>query len=319
VARRRHGRPIDGVLILDKPAGMTSNAALQTVKRLYFAAKAGHTGSLDPLATGVLPLCFGEATKFSQYLLDADKIYRSTFVFGVATNSGDSDGEVIARGDASALTQEKIEAALEQFRGDIEQVPSMFSAIKKDGQPLYKLARLGIEVERAARAVTIRELRIEAFRSGARAAGVNAEVDIWIHCSKGTYVRSIAEDLGQALGCGAHVGKLRRVQAGPFGEADSVSLTTLEGLKARDALAEMDNLLRATTTALGALPKLVLAEAAGFYLRQGQPVLVSKAPTSGLVQLQLASGEFIGVGEILNDGRVAPRRLVNLPQQATGS
>ncbi|HEY3699233.1 MAG TPA: tRNA pseudouridine(55) synthase TruB [Spongiibacteraceae bacterium] len=319
MARRRHGRPIDGVLILDKPAGMTSNAALQTVKRLYFAAKAGHTGSLDPLATGVLPLCFGEATKFSQYLLDADKIYRSTFVFGVATNSGDSDGEVIARGDASALTQEKIEAALEQFRGDIEQVPSMFSAIKKDGQPLYKLARLGIEVERAARAVTIRELRIEAFRSGARAAGVNAEVDIWIHCSKGTYVRSIAEDLGQALGCGAHVGKLRRVQAGPFGEADSVSLTTLEGLKARDALAEMDNLLRATTTALGALPKLVLAEAAGFYLRQGQPVLVSKAPTSGLVQLQLASGEFIGVGEILNDGRVAPRRLVNLPQQATGS
>lgn len=293
---------------------MTSNAALQTVKRLYFAAKAGHTGSLDPLATGVLPLCFGEATKFSQYLLDADKIYRSTFVFGITTNSGDSDGEVTARSDASALTPEKIEAALEQFRGDIEQVPSMFSAIKKDGQPLYKLARQGIEVERAARAVTIRELRIEAFRSG-----VNAEVDVWIHCSKGTYVRSIAEDLGQALGCGAHVSQLRRVCAGPFTEADCVSLTTLEGLKARDSFAEMDGLLRATTTALDALPKLILAEAAGFYLRQGQPVLVPKAPTSGWVQLEMASGEFIGVGEILDDGRVAPRRLVNLPQHATGS
>jgi tRNA pseudouridine55 synthase len=322
MARQRRGRPIDGILILDKPSGMTSNAALQTVKRLYSAAKAGHTGSLDPLATGVLPLCFGEATKFSQYLLDADKTYRSTFVFGITTASGDSDGEELERCDSSQLTQEKVEAALAQFRGDIEQVPSMFSAIKKDGQPLYKLARQGIEVERAARAVTIHELRIEAFRPASNAesasakSNVNAEVDVWIRCSKGTYVRSIAEDLGRALGCGAHVSKLRRVQAGPFGETDSVSLTTLEGLKACDAFAEMDGLLRATTFALGALPKVVLAEAAGFYLRQGQPVLVPKAPTSGLVQLQLASGEFIGVGEILDDGRVAPRRLVNLPQQA---
>lgn len=313
MARQRRGRPIDGILILDKPSGMTSNAALQTVKRLYAAAKAGHTGSLDPLATGVLPLCFGEATKFSQYLLDADKIYRSTFVFGVTTASGDSDGEVLERKDSSQLTQAQVEAALAQFRGAIEQVPSMFSAIKKDGQPLYKLARQGIEVERAARAVMIHELRIEAFRSGSKAPGVNAEVDVWVHCSKGTYIRSIAEDLGKVLGCGAHVSKLHRVQAGPFSEANCVSLTTLEGLKARDAYAEMDGLLRATTTALDSLPKLVLAEAAGFYLRQGQPVLVPKAPTSGLVQLQLASGEFIGVGEILDDGRVAPRRLVNLP------
>ena len=313
MARQRRGRPIDGILILDKPTGMTSNAALQIVKRLYSAAKAGHTGSLDPLATGVLPLCFGEATKFSQYLLDADKIYRSTFVFGVTTASGDSDGAVLERNDASQLTQEQIETALAQFRGAIEQVPSMFSAIKKDGQPLYKLARQGIEVERAARAVTIHALRIEAFRPGSSATGANAEADVWIHCSKGTYVRSIAEDLGKALGCGAHVSKLRRVQAGPFSEADCVSLTTLEGLKACDAFADMDGLLRDTTIALGALPKLVLAEAAGFYLRQGQPVMVPKAPTSGLVQLQLASGEFIGVGEILDDGRVAPRRLVNLP------
>ena len=313
VAKQRRGRPIDGILVLDKPTGMTSNAALQTVKRLFAAAKAGHTGSLDPLATGVLPICFGEATKFSQYLLDADKVYRSTFVFGVTTASGDSDGDVLERHDASGLTEQDVEAALAQFRGDIEQVPSMYSAIKKDGQPLYKLARQGIEVERAARAVTIHELRLEAFRPASNVSGAQAEADVWVHCSKGTYVRSLAEDVGRVLGCGAHVGSLRRVQSGPFGAADSVSLTTLEGLKAREAFAEMDALLRDTTLALGALPRVVLAEAAGFYLRQGQPVLVPKAPTQGLVQLQLASGEFIGVGEILDDGRVAPRRLVNLP------
>ncbi|MDB6063054.1 MAG: tRNA pseudouridine synthase, partial [Verrucomicrobiaceae bacterium] len=264
MARQRRGRPIDGILILDKPAGMTSNGALQIVKRMFQAAKAGHTGSLDPLATGVLPICFGEATKFSQYLLDADKIYRSTFVLGVSTNTGDAEGEVIAEQDASTITQAQIERALQPLRGAIEQVPSMFSALKKDGQPLYKLARQGIEVERPARAVTVHELRIDAFRPG-----VKAEVDVWVHCSKGTYVRSLAEDLGRALGCGAHVSVLRRVKAGPFAEIDSVSPTTLEGLRARDAFPEMDSLLRSATTALDALPKLILAESAGFYLRQG--------------------------------------------------
>ena len=297
---------LDGILILNKPAGVTSNGALQMAKRIFGAAKAGHTGSLDPLATGVLPLCFGEATKFSQYLIDADKIYRSTFVFGTTTNSGDADGDVLAECDASALTQQQIEAELINFRGPIEQVPSMFSALKKDGQPLYKLARAGIEVERAARAVVIRELRIEAFRPGAK-----AEVDVWVHCSKGTYVRSIAEDLGRALVYGAHVSKLHRVQAGPFSEADSVSLNTLEALKNSSAIAELDALLQPATTALASLPVVVLAESASFYVRQGQPVLVAHAPTAGLVQLHTASGELLGVGEILDDGRVAPRRLVN--------
>jgi tRNA pseudouridine55 synthase len=302
---KRRGRPIDGILVLDKPAGMTSNGALQRVKRLYSAAKAGHTGSLDPLATGVLPICLGEATKFSQYLIDADKGYRSTFVFGVRTNTSDADGEVIATADASALTAAQVEAALQPFRGDIEQIPSMFSAIKIDGQPLYKLARAGQEVERAPRAVTVFELELEAFRPGER-----AEADVRILCSKGTYVRSIAEDLGRALGVGAHVAMLRRIQAGPFVEADAVSLTTLEGLQQRDALAELDSLLRPAELSVAKLPKVTLGEAAGFYLRQGQPVLVPKAPTSGLVQLFLQTGEFIGLGEILDDGRVAPRRLV---------
>ena len=306
MARRRRGRPVDGILVLDKPQGMSSNQALQTAKRLYFAAKAGHTGSLDPLATGVLPLCFGEATKFSQYLLDADKAYQSTFVLGTVTDSGDSEGQILATNDASAVSEADVAKALEAFRGEIEQVPSMFSAIKQNGQPLYKLARQGIEVERKSRRVVIHHLELRDFRQ----QGERAEVDVYLECSKGTYVRSIAEDLGKALGCGAHVSVLRRTKAGPFSIEDSVSLNTLEGLKQHDELAQMDELLLPADTAVKALPLVELAESGGFYLRQGQPVLVPNAPSSGMVRVALETGEFLGVGEILDDGRVAPRRLI---------
>ncbi len=305
MARRRKGRPVDGILVLDKPEGLSSNQALQAVKRLYFAAKAGHTGSLDPLATGVLPLCFGEATKFSQYLLDADKAYTSTFVLGVSTDSGDAAGEVIAETDAAAVSADAVERELASFRGEIEQVPSMYSAIKHQGQPLYKLARQGVEVERKARRVVIKHLELRAFRAGAR-----PEVDIYLECSKGTYVRSLAEDLGAALGCGAHVAALRRTQAGPFRIEDAVSLMSLESLKANDQLAAMAALLRPADAALGAMPLVHLSESGGFYMRQGQPVLVPNAPCDGMVRIALESGEFLGVGEILDDGRVAPRRLI---------
>ena len=305
MARRRKGRPVDGILVLDKPAGLSSNQALQTAKRLFFAAKAGHTGSLDPLATGVLPLCFGEATKFSQYLLDADKAYDSTFVLGVATETGDAEGAVIETRDASNVTLAALELELEAFRGEIEQVPSMFSAIKQDGKPLYKLAREGKEVERKARRVTISRLEVRAFRPGEQ-----AELDVSIACSKGTYVRSIAEDLGRALNVGAHVGSLRRTAAGPFRLEDSVTLATLEALKANDQLAEMDRLLLPADTALSSLPLVELSESGGFYLRQGQPVRVPNAPCDGMVRVALDSGEFLGIGEILDDGRVAPRRLI---------
>jgi len=291
--------------VLDKPLGLTSNRALQMVKRLYVAAKAGHTGSLDPLATGVLPLCFGEATKFSQYLLDADKAYESSFVLGVATATGDAEGEVLATQDASGVTRDHIERAMENFRGEIDQVPSMFSAIKQDGKPLYKLAREGREVERKARRVVIKQLELRAFR-----AGDKAEVDIYLECSKGTYVRSIAEDLGKALGCGAHVSALRRTRAGPFEIADSVTLNTLEALKSNEQLAEMDKLLLPADAALGGLPLVKLSESGGFYLRQGQPVQVPNAPCNGMVRVALETGEFLGIGEILDDGRVAPRRLI---------
>ncbi len=305
MARRRRGRPVNGILVLDKPAGVSSNQALQMVKRLFFAAKAGHTGSLDPLATGVLPLCFGEATKFSQYLLDADKAYSSTFVLGTTTASGDSDGEVLEERDASAISEADVSNALEAFRGEIEQVPSMYSAIKRDGQPLYKLARQGIEVEREARQVTIKALELRAFRPGPK-----AEVDVHVECSKGTYIRSLAEDLGQALGCGAHVSALRRTKAGPFSLEDSVGLPALESLKQNGELAQMDAFLQPEDTALGGLPLVKLTESGGFYLRQGQPVLVPNAPCNGIVRVALESGEFLGVGEILDDGRVAPRRLI---------
>lgn len=305
MGRRRRGRPVDGVLVLDKPLGMSSNRALQTAKRLYFAAKAGHTGSLDPLATGVLPLCFGEATKFSQYLLDADKAYESTFVLGTATASGDAEGEVVAQVDGSHVSEADVAQSLEAFRGEIEQVPSMFSAIKQNGQPLYKLARKGLEVERKSRKVVVKRLELRDFRGGEA-----PEVDIYLECSKGTYVRSIAEDLGKALGCGAHVSALRRTMAGPFSLQESVTLPTLEALHDNEERMQMDALLQPMDIAVRGLPLVELSESGGFYMRQGQPLLVPNAPCDGMVRIALETGEFLGIGEILDDGRVAPRRLI---------
>jgi tRNA pseudouridine55 synthase len=305
MARRRKGRPVDGILVIDKPIGLSSNRALQTAKRLYGAAKAGHTGSLDPLATGVLPLCFGEATKFSSFLLDADKGYTSTFVLGVQTATCDAEGEVLKSQSAAHIDKAQVEQALAQLRGEIEQVPPMYSALKHKGQPLYKLARAGQEVERAARRVTIHELEITDFREGE-----HPQVDVRVGCSKGTYVRSLAEDLGQALGCGGHVSALRRTRSGPFSETDMVSLTTLQALQSNEALGEMDGLLLPLDSALGALPMVKVSEAGGLYIRQGQPVLVPNSPLSGMVRVGLESGEFLGIGEMLDDGRVAPRRLI---------
>jgi len=250
-------------------------------------------------------LCFGEATKFSQYLLDADKAYESTFVLGVATATGDAEGEVLATVDASAVTEADVAAALETFRGEIEQVPSMYSALKHQGQPLYKLARQGKEVERKARRVVIKQLELRGFRTGAR-----AEVDVYLECSKGTYVRSIAEDLGSMLSCGGHVSRLRRTRAGPFAIEDSVTMATLEALQANDRIADMDALLLSADAAVEGLPLVKLSQSGGFYIRQGQPVLVPNAPCGGMVRVALETGEFLGVGEMLDDGRVAPRRLI---------
>lgn len=309
MGRRRSGRPVDGILVLDKPAGLSSNQALQRARGIYNARKAGHTGSLDPLATGVLPVCFGEATKFSQFLLDADKAYRSTFALGVETATGDSEGEVLARRDSSGITAADIENCLQQFCGDIQQLPPMYSALKHQGQPLYKLARKGLEVEREIRDITIHSLQMEAFRGGSP-AGVDAEVDVNVRCSKGTYIRTLAEDLGKALGCGAHVKMLRRIVAGPFDETQGHRLEELQLLRDEQDFETMDGLLLPVDTAVRHFPAVTLGESSACYLLQGQPVIASGTPLSGLARLYDQQGGFLGIGEMLEDGRLGPRRLV---------
>lgn len=305
--RGQRGRAISGVLILDKPQGFTSNQALQAVKQVFGAAKAGHTGSLDPLATGVLPVCFGEATKFTQFLLEANKGYRSTFRFGLATNTGDADGEIVATRSAAALTGAAVEAALVHFRGRIEQIPSMFSALKHQGEPLYRLARQGIEVEREARPVTVDLFNLLGFRPGEQ-----AEADVEIRCSKGTYVRTLAEDLGNALGCGAHVAVLRRIAAGPFDDGDAVSLSQLEAL--RGDWPALDAFLRPVDSAVGDLVAIAVLESVAWHFLRGQAVIIPRlyqqAGEGDIVRLFRADGPFLGVGEVLDDGRVKPRRLV---------
>lgn len=307
--RRPQGRPVSGVLILDKPAGITSNAALQQAKYLFYAGKAGHTGSLDPLATGVLPVCFGEATKFTQFLLEADKSYLSTFCLGVATETGDSDGEVIAEHSAAAITESAITELLPQFRGAIEQVPSMYSALKHGGTPLYKLARAGVEVERPPRPVTVYQYDIIDFRPGEK-----AELDVEIRCSKGTYIRTLAEDLGQKLGCGAHVTALRRTTAGPFLESESVSLEQLEALREGKRGEDLDFLLKPIDAAVGDRRRLELPENLSWYFLRGQAVIAPEAyreaDEGDIVRVFQSQGEFLGVGKVLEDGRVQPHRLV---------
>lgn len=307
MARRQRGRDVNGMIVVDKPTGMSSNDAVQRAKRLYQARKVGHTGSLDPLATGVLPLCFGEATKFSQFLLDSDKKYWVRIRLGVRTDSGDSDGTVLETRPVVGVDAAAVEVVLEKFRGAFEQVPSMFSAIKYQGQPLYKLARRGVEVERRPRAVTVYSNELTAFEGDI--------LELEIHCSKGTYVRTIAEEIGEKLGCGAHVCALRRRRAGPYDQTEMVSFDELERQYDAGGLAALDALLLSVASAVRDWPVVSLSDATAFYIRQGQPVIVPHAPTSGRVQLMEQSSEgskqmFIGVGEILDDGRVAPRRLV---------
>lgn len=304
MAKNRKGRAINGVLVLDKPEGMSSNHALQRAKRIFNAQKAGHTGSLDPLATGVLPLCFGDSTKFSQYVLDADKAYLSRFQLGVATTTGDAEGEVIGEVDPSALTMAQIETALDKLRGEIEQVPSMYSALKHNGQPLYKLARQGQKIERKRRKVVIHKLEVLDFQLGPQ-----AWIDVEVACTKGTYVRSLAEDLGEMLGCGAHVSRLRRTVAEPYVLSQAITLEQLQELRDEERFAELDALLLPTDSPLQELPEVELDENTAHYLMMGQPVQTPGAPFDGEVRLRRSDGVFLGLGYIDDDGRVAPRRL----------
>ena len=299
MARNTKGRDISGIVLLDKSSGMTSNRALQKVKSLFFARKAGHTGSLDPLASGLLPICIGHATKISGYLLDASKRYEVEAKIGERTNTADADGDVTetspVRMDAEAFA-----AALEAFIGDSEQVPPMYSAVRHNGERLYKLARKGEVVERPARKITIYSM-----------AGALIDEDTFklsVFCSKGTYIRTLVEDIAGKLGTLAHVTKLRRVAAGPFD--GSGMLTLVDMVKQHQGAPEnLDDLLLPVEAGLPDWPSLACDEETTFYLKNGQAVQFPDAPTAGQVSLHRAEGGFIGIGEVLPDGRIAPRRL----------
>jgi len=302
LSRRRKGREVNGILVIDKPQGVTSNGILQQIKRLYGAAKAGHTGALDPLATGVLPLCFGEATKFSQMMLDSDKAYITTARLGVRTETGDAEGAVVEEKPVPALTEAQVEAVLENFRGDIQQVPSMYSALKHQGKPLYEYAREGIEIDRPARPVTIYELNLLAIREN--------ELDLAVTCTKGTYIRSLVEDIGEQLGCGAHVSALRRTLAAGYTLANAHDVKELEAMRERGD--SLDGLLLPPESALTMFPEHRLAGPALVSILNGQPVRIPGQPFEGFVRIY-GDRSFVGLVEALPDGdstALVPRRLV---------
>ncbi|WP_165310369.1 tRNA pseudouridine(55) synthase TruB [Vibrio ziniensis] len=312
MARRRKGRPINGVVLIDKPTGISSNDTLQKVKRLFFAEKAGHTGALDPLATGMLPICLGEATKFSQFLLDSDKRYRVIAKLGERTDTSDSDGEVVETRDVN-VDRETLMSCIEKFRGETDQVPSMFSALKYQGRPLYEYARQGIEVPRESRKITVYDIVLHRFDNG--------EVEMEVHCSKGTYIRTIVDDLGEMLGCGAHVTMLRRTGVAKYPYENMVTLEQLNEMveqahrEERSPYDVLDELLLPMDTAVQDLPEVNLVSELVDMVQHGQPVQVFGAPTEGIVRM--TGGEerlFLGVAEIDNDGKVAPKRLVVFPQ-----
>ncbi|MBU2924470.1 tRNA pseudouridine(55) synthase TruB [Colwellia sp. 4_MG-2023] len=313
MAKRRKGRPINGVLLLDKPYEMSSNHALQAVKRIYFAQKAGHTGALDPLATGMLPICLGEGTKFSQFLLDTDKTYQVTAKLGIRTTTSDAGGEVVSE-KAVNVSAEQLKEALDTFRGTTKQVPSMYSALKYQGQPLYKYAREGIEVPREARDITVFNLELLRFE--------HDEVELNIHVSKGTYIRTIVDDLGELLGCGAHVAHLRRSAVGNYPIEKMVTLPELEALLEKAIADEitpsqvLDPLLLPMNSAVDGMHCVYVDDMSANFLRHGNPVQAFNAPSDGTVQVYIgddendADAEFIGVGFIDDDGLLAPKRIV---------
>ncbi|ADM96846.1 tRNA pseudouridine(55) synthase TruB [Dickeya dadantii] len=305
---RRRGRDIHGVLLLDKPQGASSNDVLQKVKRLFNANKAGHTGALDPLATGMLPVCLGEATKFSQYLLDADKRYRVIARLGQRTDTSDADGNVIQERPV-AFPHDLLMQALDSFRGETQQVPSMYSALKYQGRPLYEYARQGLVVPREARDITVYELQFIRWEGD--------ELELEIHCSKGTYIRTIIDDLGEKLGCGAHVIYLRRLQVATYPIERMVTLEQLQALREQAEAQEqpigelLDVLLLPMDTAVQAFPEVNLSPVVAGYLKLGQAVRAAATPAEGMVRITEGDEHrFIGMGEIDDEGRVAPRRLV---------
>ena len=292
-------RKISGVLLLDKPAGVTSNGALQHAKRLYQAEKAGHTGTLDPIATGLLPICLGEATKFSQTLLDSNKAYQAVIKLGQTTATGDSEGAVLTQ-SLVQITRTQVEQSLAKFVGGIRQIPPMYSALKHEGKALYTYARAGIEIERKARDIIIDSLRLEGFHGD--------EITVTVACSKGTYIRVLAEDIGQDLGCGAFLQALRRTVTGMFALTEAVTLSQLEDL----TMAQRDGLLLPPDALLAGVQKMSVDAESAHSLRLGQAIWRSKQTLGSMVRLYDEKERFIGIGEVSEDGKIAPKRLVVL-------
>lgn len=301
---RKRGRDIHGVFLLDKPQGMSSNDILQKVKRIYQANKAGHTGALDPLATGMLPICLGEATKFSQFLLDADKRYLVTAKLGERTDTSDAEGEVIQIREVKVETHD-ILTALSRFRGDLMQVPTMFSALKHQGKPLYEYARQGITVEREARPITVFELNFIEYNA--------PFLTLEVHCSKGTYIRTLVDDLGEYLGCGAHVTMLRRTAVSDYPAEKMLSWEQLQRLAENQTLEALDNLLLATDSAVSTLPRLDLTSTQTQAVKFGQRVKFDNLQQLyGQVRLFSDQNSFLGVADIGQDNVIRPSRMVNL-------
>ncbi len=300
MSQRKNSRQLNGILLLNKPLEISSNGILQRVRWLFNAAKAGHTGALDPLASGLLPVCFGEATKFSQFLLDTDKTYQVEATLGIRTDTSDAAGEIISEKPVSC-TEDMLLQALEGFRGEQLQVPTMFSALKYQGQPLYKYARQGIEVPREARPITIFRFDLLEY-TGNKARFV-------VHCSKGTYIRTLIDDLGEKLGCGAHVSALHRVQVGPFDAAQMVTVAEIEQLAEQQNIAGLDALLLPVDAGLSAVSALQLSEQQLQRLIHGQPTQVNDEDCT-VVKLYGPDGQFAGIGSV-SEGTLTSRRLMN--------
>lgn len=294
---KRQKKNINGILLLDKPLGFSSNQALQKIKWLLKAAKAGHTGTLDPLATGLLPLCFGEATKFAHYLTDADKTYVATIKLGITTSTGDAEGAVLSTQPVNVNQADFVKAS-QQFIGEISQVPPMYSALKFEGKALYEYARAGVEIERQSRLVTIHSIKIHSF-SGDVAV-------ITVTCSKGTYIRTLAEDIGKQLGCGAHLIGLRRIATANYDISQAITIEQFEALSDEQRLA----VLAPADSAVLHLSAITLDDDSVFYLLQGQAVWRSGAIPAGLLRLYSEQQVFLGLGELQPDGKIAPKRLM---------
>lgn len=302
--RRSKGLDIHGIFLLNKPLGMSSNAALQRVKRLFNANKAGHTGSLDPLATGLLPICLGEATKVSSYLLDSEKAYTAVAKLGSTTTTGDAEGEIVKELPLPEdISLELVQQVFQQYTGDILQVPPMYSALKQQGVPLYKLARAGKEVERAARPVTIYELRLLGWQG--------ERLEISVRCSKGTYIRTLAEDIGNALGCGAHLTSLHRTSVGRIGGEQMMTLEALEKLQEEQPESLLDHLVD-VDLALTDWPAIHLSEEQSDYFRQGRAIEVAGVAIDGLIRAYDVNNTLLAIAKMTDDGKITPKRLFHL-------